>query len=247
MGLVADGFAPVPWWRWLLLSLLVTAGTTVLLLGALVALAFYGVDFTDYLLLPRPPFIQSVGVALWVALILTGQHLISLSAMALFAPTRALLAGSFALPRAPGGAVIRLVQGALWVLAVQYWWAGAAPPAPESSRMVEHLVYAITGRSPLLPAAILVGVLGIAIPVAEELLFRGVLFGYLRRRWGLLIASLGSAVLFGLAHGIASALPTVLLGLYLAWQRERDGSLLGPMLLHALNNLVALLVISASF
>ncbi len=43
---------------------------------------------------------------------------------------------------------------------------------------------------------------GLAVPFAEELFFRGVVYTALRR-YGSVLATLGSAALFGIAHGVS--------------------------------------------
>ena len=75
-------------------------------------------------------------------------------------------------------------------------------------------------------------VICVVIPFAEELLFRGALFGGLRTRMGFWPAATISGVVFGLLHAdLLVLLPLTLLGL-----RERTGSLTVPFLLHGLNN-----------
>jgi membrane protease YdiL (CAAX protease family) len=73
-------------------------------------------------------------------------------------------------------------------------------------------------------------------PIGEELLFRGVSFGWLRR-WGFILAAVLSSVIFGLAHGINAVFPAaILLGLVHAWLYERSGSIWPAVVSHAVNN-----------
>jgi CAAX protease family protein len=66
---------------------------------------------------------------------------------------------------------------------------------------------------------------GLVIPFAEELLFRGVLFGALRR-YGPVLAGLVSATVFGLAHVWPPlVLFAFVVGVVHAWLRERSGSI----------------------
>lgn len=78
---------------------------------------------------------------------------------------------------------------------------------------------------------------GLAVPFAEEVFFRGVLFRWLRDRWGVRAALLVSTLIFGLVHGDP---PTIAagwaLGIVLALSYEYSHSLWTPILIHALNN-----------
>ena len=78
-------------------------------------------------------------------------------------------------------------------------------------------------------------------PFVEELTFRGVGYSLLRARFGVEPAMVGSALCFGLAHGLVEALPLlVAFGIGLAWLRERQNSTIPGMLLHGTFNAVAL-------
>ena len=75
--------------------------------------------------------------------------------------------------------------------------------------------------------------------IVEELLFRGVLFAGLRRFGGPRAAILGSALLFGAAHGdLHHGLVAGLLGVPLGCLRERHG-LAFALAAHAINNALA--------
>ena len=84
-----------------------------------------------------------------------------------------------------------------------------------------------------------VAVLAIVVlaPIAEELFFRGVVFNAFLRERGPRLAYLGSAALFAVIHlSIVALLPIFLLGLALAWVYDRTGSLLAPIVMHAVVN-----------
>ena len=84
--------------------------------------------------------------------------------------------------------------------------------------------------------ALLVILGGLLAPLGEELLFRGVLFGWLRR-WGFVLAAIISAVVFGTAHGINVVLPAaIVLGLLNAYVYEKSGSIWPSVVAHATNN-----------
>ncbi len=66
---------------------------------------------------------------------------------------------------------------------------------------------------------------GLAVPFAEELFFRGVVYTALRR-YGSVLATLGSAALFGIAHGVSVLLLVAFLfGVVNAVLMERSGSI----------------------
>ena len=80
----------------------------------------------------------------------------------------------------------------------------------------------------------------VAVPVVEELLFRGLLQGGGR---GLLPLVLSAAV-FALAHGVnVFLLPLFWTGLVLGLVARQSGSLLPGMILHALFNAVNLFAV----
>ncbi len=74
-------------------------------------------------------------------------------------------------------------------------------------------------------------------PVAEELFFRGILYGWLRVRIGIGAGLFLSAVLFALLHGNLTAfLPILGLGLLFGWLYERTGMLAVPITVHVIHN-----------
>ncbi len=73
-------------------------------------------------------------------------------------------------------------------------------------------------------------------PVAEELFFRGAVFGYLRR-WGAWPAVFVSAAVFAGLHASATVPVTQLAGgLLFAAAREREQSILTPLVIHLTGN-----------
>ncbi|HYP55012.1 MAG TPA: type II CAAX endopeptidase family protein [Solirubrobacterales bacterium] len=83
----------------------------------------------------------------------------------------------------------------------------------------------------------------VAAPISEEIFFRGMMFGGLRRRMPTLLAALISAVVFGGLHagtGVSAVPPLIAFGFILALLYEKTGSIVPAILLHALNNSVAL-------
>jgi membrane protease YdiL (CAAX protease family) len=79
---------------------------------------------------------------------------------------------------------------------------------------------------------------GIVGPIAEELFFRGVLYGFLRR-WGVVVAIVVSTGLFVLAHPISQGfpIPQAAGGIVFALAYELEGSIMSPIVIHVLGNL----------
>lgn len=90
--------------------------------------------------------------------------------------------------------------------------------------------------NPLVRIVIVVAAV-IFAPLAEEVIFRGYLYGVTKRyteRW---FATLFTAVLFACVHvHLGSFLPLMLLGILFALAYEQTGSLLVPIFMHALFN-----------
>jgi membrane protease YdiL (CAAX protease family)/uncharacterized RDD family membrane protein YckC len=85
--------------------------------------------------------------------------------------------------------------------------------------------------------------IAIVAPFAEELFFRGMLFGGLRVRMGPVPAALISGTVFGALHattGITTVPPLIFFGVALALLYEKTGSLWPPVILHLINNSLAL-------
>lgn len=77
-------------------------------------------------------------------------------------------------------------------------------------------------------------------PIAEELLFRGYLFGRLRQRFGFWLTTLVVSVVFGLVHMQWNVgIDVAILSIFLCTLREVTGSLWASMALHAIKNGVA--------
>ena len=75
-------------------------------------------------------------------------------------------------------------------------------------------------------------------PFAEELLFRGSLFGWMRRRLPASATIFVTAALFALGHPLAVLWPAALMfGVGAAWFRERSGSITPFIVMHIVNNM----------
>ncbi len=77
----------------------------------------------------------------------------------------------------------------------------------------------------------------ISAPIAEEILFRGVLWPLVRETGWQRTGMLGVGLLFALIHlNAAALLPLWFLGCFWAWLYERTGDLTAPILSHGLFN-----------
>ena len=92
----------------------------------------------------------------------------------------------------------------------------------------------LTWAFQVMPLFFIVG--GVVAPVAEEIVFRGIIFGYLRR-WGLPAAVLVSTALFAALHLPAIPVTQVVGGMVFAIAYHLSGSLMTPILIHTLGNL----------
>ena len=84
-----------------------------------------------------------------------------------------------------------------------------------------------------------------AASISEEICFRGMLYGGLRTDIGPIPAALISGLIFGALHALTglSAVPVLIaLGITLALLFEQTGSIVPGIILHAVNNALALLV-----
>jgi membrane protease YdiL (CAAX protease family) len=78
-------------------------------------------------------------------------------------------------------------------------------------------------------------------PVVEELLFRGLLYRYLRGRLGVVVAVVLSALIFGALHVVIP--PLVVMGIVLAIIAQRTGSIWPGIVVHATNNALVVLAL----
>jgi membrane protease YdiL (CAAX protease family) len=117
---------------------------------------------------------------------------------------------------------------------------------PKSQEAVELLLGA-----PLWPTGIYLGIFAVVLaPVAEEFIFRGVLFPFVKQLGWPKLAWFGVSLLFALIHGsVAIIIPLFVLALALTWLYEKTGNLLAPIVVHGLFNAanLALLILAREF
>jgi membrane protease YdiL (CAAX protease family) len=117
--------------------------------------------------------------------------------------------------------VVALASAVLYVVGIDLL---VLLKVPLSGRLSQILIFLLIG--------------GIVGPIAEELFFRGILYGFLRR-WGVVVAVLVSTAAFVLAHPISQGfpLPQAAGGIVFALAYEIEGSLMTPIVIHVLGNL----------
>ena len=114
---------------------------------------------------------------------------------------------------------------------------------PEKQPIVEMF-----SQSPTLDQRILVIVLAVSLaPLAEEFIFRFFLYGVAKQYFGKILAVVMSALLFAAVHGhLPSFAPLFVLGTCFAIAYEWSGSILVPMMMHAIFNAVTLTALACS-
>jgi membrane protease YdiL (CAAX protease family) len=127
-------------------------------------------------------------------------------------------------------------KGLIWSLCIG---AGAAVVSAGLMAMKTNPVSLIKTPMPASPGDLtLFLVVGTLIaPIAEEVFFRGILFGFLRR-WGVAAAIVFSSLIFVLIHPTGSGLPVVQIvgGFLFAFSYEAGKSLMVPIIIHVLGN-----------
>ncbi|HAJ94696.1 MAG TPA: hypothetical protein DCP02_00545 [Actinobacteria bacterium] len=81
-------------------------------------------------------------------------------------------------------------------------------------------------------------------PIVEEVFFRGFLYSAFKKNWGILPALFLSSILFSLVHlEIYSFIPLFMIGWLLAYIFEKTRSLFPAIFLHAMYNLILILIL----
>jgi len=131
--------------------------------------------------------------------------------------------------------VAAVVLPAAWMLT---GWSGLVLQQLGEEPVAQPIVVAIQNSSTL-ASQLTRAVVAIALaPVAEEIMFRGILYPFLKQLGHPRLAGWVTALLFGAIHfNQLTFVALVVLGLVLAWLYERTGNLLAPILTHSLFNL----------
>jgi len=115
--------------------------------------------------------------------------------------------------------------------------------------LVQNLpIRMVFSQSMALGSALVVFSLVVVAPITEEIIFRGYFFDVFKRSFGPGASIFLTTALFALAHGPQSGFDPMNLGvifaigLFFGIMRERTGSLVAPIVLHGLYNLVYVVV-----
>lgn len=118
------------------------------------------------------------------------------------------------------GAIVGMSMAAIWIMGIN--------PVnffqnPHAGKGLSCLMFLLAGS--------------IVSPVAEELFFRGVLYGFFRR-WGVIFAVCASTALFVLVHASPNQIPVTQAvgGLVFAISYEKEKNLLAPLMIHMSGN-----------
>lgn len=88
--------------------------------------------------------------------------------------------------------------------------------------------------------------LGVLLPIAEELVYRGLLYKRMRENMPMVTSMIFSAVIFGVTHGnLVQFIYAGGLGLLLAYTYEKTGSIKAPVILHIAMNLTSVVATKA--
>lgn len=135
--------------------------------------------------------------------------------------------------------------GFLWL--ILFWW-GSELLGQRIAETPMSFMDDYTAGEPIWIVVLLCVIIAVVAPIYEELLFRGVMFGFLvqskaqNRLW---LSIIVSSALFVVAHGQYEAFGLCLifvLALLFAWARAKTGGLALPIALHMANNAVAMTV-----
>ncbi len=138
-------------------------------------------------------------------------------------------------------ATVLLALAALWLVSATYGVIVEVTDADllKPREQIESNTFDYAGPLVLLGIAVV-----LFAPVAEEMLFRGLIFRGLRNPWGYWGAALASGFLFAAMHSLSYwslgfLIPLTAVGMIIAFTYEKTGSLIAPVSLHMTFNLVS--------
>jgi len=146
------------------------------------------------------------------------------------------------IPRSIRLAIVTLVvvlPAALALEAACEWSMKALGWQPRPQEAVQLL-----NDTPFWPTGVYIGFFAIVLaPVAEEFIFRGVLFSFIKQAGYPRLAWIGASTLFALVHGASVIfIPLFVLALALTWLYEKTDNLLASIIAHSLFNTINLVI-----
>ena len=103
-------------------------------------------------------------------------------------------------------------------------------------------------RNQSISSSILIVVVTVIAPFSEEIFFRGFLYSAFKKKWGVNTGLFLSSFLFALVHlEPYSFIPIMIIGWLLAYLFEKTKSLMTPIFLHAVYNLILILIMLKEF
>lgn len=129
-----------------------------------------------------------------------------------------------------------LIAGNLWQGFLRFVVGEEFDPSQET---VKHLI-----ETPNLGLFVQIVIAAVLVaPVAEELFFRGLLYGFLRRYVRPAIAIPAGGILFGVVHPLGVTGSMMILGCLLCYVYEKTGRLTVPIAIHFVFNLTSVVLI----
>lgn len=156
--------------------------------------------------------------------------------------------GAFLRFRPGDGVLIVLAVIGLLALTPAIQWLGTVNeqlPLPDFIRQFEQSQLELIERVLNIDTGLAFNLVVLAVTPAfcEEVLFRGYVQRQLERGTGVVAGILISGIVFGLYHlRLTQAIPLCVLGIYLAWLVWRTGSLWPAIVVHFMNNAMAVAV-----
>lgn len=168
---------------------------------------------------------EAVGLVIAVAWLGLSRRHISWAQIGLRPISGSWLLGSFALT------VFAAVIGGAAAVLVQFLLTGNAAAENPQTQAIAPAGFSWS-------AAIAMTFLGgVAVPIGEELFFRGVLHRWASDKWGAGIGSLLSSAIFGVSHGFPAIIAfAFVMGLAIAYANEKTRSLWPGIIIHIINN-----------
>jgi len=131
-------------------------------------------------------------------------------------------------------AAFPLVAGAAFLGGLIHVALTGAEPAP-------HPVIERLAEADAVEVAVLVGVACVVAPLCEEIFFRGFLYPSIRDRFGVAGGVVASSLVFAMVHpGLPNQMATFVLGVAFCLVYERAGTLVAPVVAHAIFNAIQL-------